>query len=86
MKKQKQVFFIVGGLWRDEINGNTYHNAKIISPNYKTLYTGFKYGYGSQYLSTASEYIKTQLKIDDFIIIDGGYFYLKKRQLVLNWF
>lgn len=72
-------FVVIGGKWFDKVNGNTYNSAKIIDTETgKKYYTRFTYGYGNAYLWEAEEYIKTELKIDSFQIIDGGAFYIKK--------
>ena len=86
MKKEK-TFIIIGGKWHDAINGNTYHNAKIIDPLTGIIYySGFQYGYGSQYLTTGKEYINSVLKIDNVKIIDGGSFFMKKAEIKNGWF
>lgn len=84
MKKEKR-FYVIGGLWFDSVNGNTYHNAKIITEEGEILYSGFKYGYGSAYISSAEEVIKAQ-KVKSYKIINCGYFYLKKSQIKNNLF
>ena len=56
---------IVGALWFDNKNGNTYHNTKIKvieeekSTEYlTTYYTGKKYGSDNAYIETAKEYVE----------------------------
>ena len=84
MAKEKK-FYVIGGLWFDSVNGNTYHNAKIINENGDIFYSGYSYGYGSAYLSSAEATIKS-MKIKSFKIINCGYFYLKKSQIKNNLF
>lgn len=80
-------FVIIGAKWFDSVNGNTYHNAKIIDPtSNKIYYCGFQYGYGSQYLTSAKEYIENTLKIKSFSVIDGGCFQMKKANVKNGWF
>ena len=80
MANKKNQFVVIGGKWWDRINGNTYHRSKIIDAKHnKIYYTSFEYGYGSQYLSTARDYIKDVLKLKSFDIVDGGSFYDLKR-------
>lgn len=79
-------FYILGGLWFDKVNGNTYHNAKIIDIYGNVYYTGYKYGYDKAYLDTAKNYIKNILKINDFKIYDLGATKQKQRALKNNQF
>ena len=75
---EKRYFVVIGGKWFDKVNGNTYNTAKIIEPKTRaTFYTQFTYGYGSSYLTEAIEELKRR-GIENFDIIDGGSFYLKK--------
>ena len=55
--------------WRDKINGNTYHSAQILNTeNNLMIASPFTYGYGEQYIQSASErmikqgWIKERLK------------------------
>lgn len=85
--KQKKTFVVIGAKWFDSVNGNTYHNAKIIdAETQKTYYCGYQYGYGSQYLTSAKEYIESMLKETEYILIDAGAFYIKKSACVKGWF
>lgn len=81
MKNEKTTnFLIIGGKWFDKVNGNTYHNAKIIDGTTgKVYFSGFGYGYGSAYLDSARQYIINILNINNYNIIDGGSFHVKKR-------
>ena len=80
-------FVVIGGKWFDKVNGNTYHTAKIIDGQTgETYFSRFQYGYGSQYLQSAREYIKDTLNILDCNIIDGGSFYIKKADAKYNNF
>ena len=51
----RQVRFIVEAcLWRDKINGNTYHACRITRTDTgDQLHCPWQYGYGSQYRTTA---------------------------------
>ena len=85
MAKKQNQFVVIGGKWFDRVNGNTYHRSKIIDvKKNKIYYSSFQYGYGSQYLSTAREYITDVLKLKSFDIVDGGSFYDLKR-IVKNY-
>ena len=62
--------------WRDKINGNTYHAVKIINnETHEGITAPFQYGYGTQFLQSASEvmikkgWIKEKLKGTDFLNI-----------------
>tara|TARA_X000001388_G_C2160291_1_gene95897 strand:+ start:300 stop:575 length:276 start_codon:yes stop_codon:yes gene_type:complete len=62
--------------WRDSINGNTYHSARILNTqNNEMIATPFKYGYGSQFIQSASDimlekkWINKPLKSTDFLEI-----------------
>lgn len=77
--ENKKIYVIIGGLWFDSVYGNTYHATKIIdTATGEIFYTRFQYGYGSQYKSSAAEYIREELKITNYEMIDGGSFYVKK--------
>mgnify|MGYP001170903924 FL=1 len=59
--------------WRDHINGNTYHAVRILNTqNNLMIATPFQYGYGEQFIQSASEvmlennWIKEKLKGIDF--------------------
>lgn len=73
-------YFVVGGLWFDKVNGNTYNSAKIITEEGTRYYTRFCYGYGSAYMQEARAYIREELNDDAPEIIDGGSFYIKKSE------
>lgn len=79
--ENKKVFVIIGGLWRDRANGNTYNAAKIIDPvENKIYYTRYTYGYGTAYLREAAEYIREELKQDGAQIINGGSYFVTKTE------
>lgn len=46
--------------WRDNENGNTYHNVVVILGDHHYLRSGFKYGYGNQYKETAMDLIREE--------------------------
>ena len=76
------TYIVIGGKWRDKVNGNTYNSAKIIeAATGKAYYTPFCYGYGSAYMTEARNYIREELKQDGAGIIDGGSFYIKKAEV-----
>ena len=88
MKKIK-TYVVVGGLWFDKVNGNTYHNAHILDTETgKEYYTGYCYGYGSAYYSSAREYIINKLgqPEETFLIRDMGAFRVNKKDLKNNEF
>ena len=84
MKNEKR-FYVIGGLWFDSVNGNTYHNAKIITEEGDILYSGYKYGYGSAYMESAARALEA-LKIKNFKLVNCGYFWIKKSQAKKNKF
>ena len=60
--------------WRDKINGNTYHSVRVLNTqNNLMIASPFTYGYGDQFLQTASEamikqsWIKERLKSLDLL-------------------
>ena len=87
--KEIKTYVVVGGLWFDKVNGNTYHNAHILSTESGVdWYTGFTYGYGSAYYYSAKDYIINELGCpeDTFKLLDMGAFYVKYRDLKNNRF
>lgn len=80
-------FVVIGGLWFDKVNGNTYHKAKILDVEKDEIfYSDFEYGYGSQYMATAEETIKEKYKDIDFKCLNFGYMYDTKRNIKNGWF
>jgi len=60
--------------WRDKINGNSYHAVNVLNTqNNLMIASPITYGYGDQFLQTASEamikqgWIKERLKNLDFL-------------------
>jgi hypothetical protein len=52
--KQRIKFVATAVLWRDRVNGNTYHSVRIVRcRDSKALKCPFQYGYGDQYRQTA---------------------------------
>ena len=50
----KIKFVGIAVLWRDKVNGNTYHSVQIHDcETGKVYYCPFEYGYGDQYRHTA---------------------------------
>ena len=75
-------YAIIGALYFDSINGNTYHNTKIIDTETgATYYTGYKYGYGNAWEHSADDYIERVLGVKDFSLIKCGAFRLNKKQV-----
>ena len=82
--KETRTYVVVGGLWFDKVNGNTYHNAHILEvETANDYYTGFEYGYGSAYYCTARDYIINKLgqPVGAFKLLNMGAFYVKYRDL-----
>ena len=59
--------------WRDRINGNTYHSARVLDTEaHLQLAVPFQYGYSDQFISSSSDemirqgWIKEKLKGTDF--------------------
>jgi len=51
-----KLFTVEAALWRDRVNGNTYHAARITRhTDGAELHCQFQYGYGQQYRHTALE-------------------------------
>lgn len=87
--KEIKTYVVVGGLWFDKVNGNTYHNARILDAETgEEYYTGFEYGYGSAYYASAREYIINKLgqPVGAFKLLNMGAFYVKNRDLKNNNF
>lgn len=82
------IYIIIGAKWFDKVYGNTYYNSKVIviedNKVIKKFYTGFVYGYGSCYYSETVRELKTD-SIDQ-LFVDGGSFYLNKREVKNGWF
>lgn len=52
-------YVVLGCKWFDKVNGNTYHNAKIVDMfSGETFYSGFHYGYDNAYMESAREAIR----------------------------
>jgi len=51
--------------WRDKTNGNTYHSAIILNTqNHLMIAAPFQYGYGDQFLQSASDVMIKEKWID----------------------
>ena len=66
-------FVIHSKKWFDKVNGNTYHAVRILNTqNNLMIAAPFQYGYGEQFIQSASEvmlknnWIKEKLKGIDF--------------------
>ena len=62
--------------WRDKVNGNTYHAARVLDTQVQLqLIVPFQYGYGDQFVSSSSNemikrgWIKEKLSGTDFLNI-----------------
>lgn len=64
-EKQIKTIDVYGKEWFDKVNGNSYHSVRVVlnygMPNTKTLVGQFQYGYGSQFIQTASELIREEI-------------------------
>lgn len=88
-KPKRKRFVVIGGKWFDKINGNTYHRAKIIDMNTNSIYyTEFEYGYDSQYMSSARDYLRDKFskRINEQDLSNGGSFYMSKKEIKNKWF
>ena len=84
-KKPKHIVYCVGAKWFDKVNGNTYHNVKVIDGDNIT-YLGYEYGYGSQYRYRADEYFKAKYGDGKYQLIDLGASYYKKVEVKNGYF
>lgn len=86
--ESKKIFVVIGGQWFDKVNGNTYHNAKIIETDGEKniYYSGYEYGYGSQYMTSAKRFVEEELKISNYELVNAGFFPVNKRNLKDNLF
>jgi len=76
----KRRFLVIGGLC--SIGSNTYHVAKIYDCEKDFFYyTRLSYGYDTQYIETAKEYIRNNITKDGFIVVDGGSYQVKRSKL-----
>jgi|TARA_R110000824_G_scaffold399_1_gene2864 hypothetical protein len=78
--------------WRDKINGNSYHSATVLNTqNNLMLSCPFTYGYGDQFLQTASNkmlkegWIKEGLKSLDYLQIHNIIEKNCKKKDVIEW-
>ena len=62
--------------WRDKVNGNTYHAARVLDTQAQLqIAVPFQYGYGDQFISSSSNemikhgWIKEKLSGTDFLNI-----------------
>lgn len=47
-------FTVIAKLWRDKVNGNTYHSVRCVRCKDNAIVVGyFRYGYGESYKQTA---------------------------------
>ena len=78
--------------WRDKINGNTYHSIRVLNTQNNLMITApFQYGYGSQFLQSASdvmiknEWIEKPLKSLDFLQVHNIVENNCKKKDVIEW-
>ena len=55
-----KVIHIHGRKWFEKVNGNTYHSVTVWVDGEQVHRTDFEYGYGSQYLWTATVALKNE--------------------------
>lgn len=49
---------ILGRRWRDKVNGNTYHSARVFADGNLVATVPFQYGYGNQFEWTACDQLE----------------------------
>lgn len=54
---------LIGRLWRDKVNGNTYHTTEIIVDGVSVHKTPFDYGYGDSYIQSAVVWLNKTRKL-----------------------
>lgn len=92
MEKEKKHFYCIGKKWFDKVNGNTYFNAKVCDKDGNTIfYTGFQYGYGSQYFSEAKKQLAKIIDpagydAENWVLVDFGCTHDLKKVLKNNEF
>ncbi len=59
---------ILGRRWFDKVNGNTYHTSQIMVDGVTVHTTPFSYGYGDQYIQSASEWLNSNghIKLEQY--------------------
>lgn len=55
MKTKIKSITVLGRLWRDKINGNTYHSARVFADGVLVACVPFQYGYGNQFEWNAAD-------------------------------
>lgn len=65
---QVKAITILGKRWFDKVNGNTYHTSQIMIDGVTIHTTPYAYGYGSQYVQTAKEWLEENgyIKLEHF--------------------
>ena len=63
MKNKPVSITILGRKWRDKINGNTYHSARVIADGELVAVAPFQYGYGDQWQWSAAAVFETAGKM-----------------------
>lgn len=64
---------VIGKLWLDKVNGNSYHTATVIIDGVHVCSAPFQYGYGSQYEESAfEELVKAKIITDRENYSNGG--------------
>lgn len=83
-----KTYFVLGAKWHDKVNGNTYFNAKVYDGETGNclFYTGYQYGYGSQYAYEARKMLVERVGNEDFKLVDLGALTMKKHDVKNGWF
>lgn len=55
MKTKAKSVTVIGRRWRDKINGNTYHSARVFVDGACVASVPFQYGYGNQFEWNAAD-------------------------------
>ena len=56
--EQVRTITIIGKRWFDKVNGNTYHTSQVMINGVTVHRTPYAYGYGDQYMQSASEWLE----------------------------
>jgi len=80
---------VIGRLWFDKVNGNTYHSVNVYVDGKHAFYVPLTYGYGNHYLQTAGEELEKRglIKLEKYK--SGGkqslWQYCKDNNIVLSY-
>ena len=82
--KREIKFICHGQIWRDKVNGNTYHSVRITrTSDGKTLACPFQYGYGDHYRQTALHKLVEKNWIN--CSIEDSYRYERNNNYPIYW-